>query len=545
MTTPAGVLTAGGLSHADAIVRAAADVGLPLHIAAALVAKESGGRNIYGHDAGGVFSTRDGAITADGIRYERGTDVPVTESNFKLFLRSVLAGQRSNGVGPAQITYAGYFERSPEYKFWEPYANIKFGLTLLADYLGGSTTDASIQSAGQRYNGGNVPTARSIAYGLDLVAQAAVWRSRLATVTGPDVPTTYTVQPGDGLIGIARRVLGSELRWTDLYAWNRLTTTVLQPGQVLRLAEPDPVPEPEEARMPKVFLSPSDQDNNAVHGGGHEQQFAQIRANACADVLRANGIEVKISTAGVGDDSNGYIASINEGNAWGPDLYIADHSNAVGTGVTKRRGVYVYIWPKDTEARRLAQLVIDEVKPIFGDVPSGILDGSHLGEVNSANATSLLLELGYHDHPEDALIIRTRSVEIGQAEGRAIARFYGKTVPTTTTGGFLMALTDIQQDEIYARVMHGIPAGDASGRAVPDGSPARVLDSADGDYLRRQIEELRSVLGDVAAALAAPAPQRVQVEMDAAVEAAVEAAAEVGARRAFDGQTFTTTITAN
>jgi len=297
--------------------------------------------------------------------------------------------------------------------------------------------------------------------------------------------------------------------------------------------------------MPKVFLSPSDQDNNAVHGGGHEQQYAQIRANAAADVLRSASIEAKISTAGVGDDSGGFLASIREGNSWGPDLYIADHSNAVGAGVAKRRGVYVYIWPKDTEARRLAQLVIDEVKPIFGDVPSGILDGSHLGEVNSVDATALLLELGYHDHPEDALIIRTRSVEIGQAEGRAIARFYGKTVPTTTTGGFLMALTDIQQDEIYARVMHGIPAGDASGRAVPNGSPARVLDSADGDYLRRQIEELRSVLGDVAAALAAPAPQRVQVEMDAAVAAAVEAAAEVGARRAFDGQTFTTTITAN
>ena len=297
--------------------------------------------------------------------------------------------------------------------------------------------------------------------------------------------------------------------------------------------------------MPKVFLSPSDQDNNPVDGGGNEQQHAQIRANAAADVLRSVGIEVKISTAGVGDDSGGFLASIREGNAWGPDLYIADHSNAVGAGVTKRRGVYVYVWPGDGEARRLAQLIIDEVRPVFGDVPSGILDGSHLGEVNSVNATSLLLELGYHDHPEDALIIRTRSVEIGQAEGRAIARFYGKAVPTTTTGGFLMALTDIQQDEIYARVMHGIPAGDASGRAVPDGSPARVLDSADGDYLRRQIEELRSVLGDVAAALAAPAPQRVQVEMDAAVEAAVEAAAEVGARRAFDGQTFTTTVTAN
>ena len=187
-------------------------------------------------------------------------------------------------------------------------------------------------------------------------------------------------------------------------------------------------PKQQEASMPKVFLSPSDQDDNAVHGGGHEQQYAQVRAAACADVLRASGIEVKISTAGVGDDSGGYIASINEGNAWGPDLYIADHSNAVAPGVTKRRGVHIYVWPKDDDARRLAQLVIDEVKPIFGDVPSGILDGSHLGEVNSTNATALLLELGYHDHPEDALIIRTRSVEIGQAEGRAIARFYGKTI---------------------------------------------------------------------------------------------------------------------
>ena len=93
-----------------------------------------------------------------------------------------------------------------------------------------------------------------------------------------------------------------------------------------------------------------------------------------------------------------------------------------------RAGWRIYVWPKDDDARRLAQLVIDEVKPIFGDVPSGILDGSHLGEVNSTNATALLLELGYHDHPEDALIIRTRSVEIGQAEGLAIARFYGKTI---------------------------------------------------------------------------------------------------------------------
>lgn len=58
----------------------------------------------------------------------------------------------------------------------------------------------------------------------------------------------------------------------------------------------------------------------------------------------------------------------------------------------------------------------------------------------------------------------------------------------TTTGGFLMALTDKQQTDLYNRIMGGIPAGSAEGRFNPDGSPARVFDSGDGDYLRQLIE---------------------------------------------------------
>lgn len=55
-------------------------------------------------------------------------------------------------------------------------------------------------------------------------------------------------------------------------------------------------------------------------------------------------------------------------------------------------------------------------------------------------------------------------------------------------GGFLMALTDKQQEEMYYRVMYGIPAGSAKDRFNPDGSAARVFDSADGDYLRQLLE---------------------------------------------------------
>lgn len=172
------VLAAGGLSNAGLIVEAADRTGVPLAIAAAMVEKESGGRNVYGHDTGGVFSVP-------------GRDIEVTQENYGEFLRRVLAGEKSNGVGPAQITYRGYFERYPEYPFGEPLANIRFGLTILADYLRGDYSDASVAAAGARYNGGTNPGPRALAYGADLLTKTKAWRVRLAATT-EGKPVNYT-----------------------------------------------------------------------------------------------------------------------------------------------------------------------------------------------------------------------------------------------------------------------------------------------------------------------------------------------------------------
>ena len=80
MASPAEILTAGGLANADSIVLAAHQTGVPLEIAAALIEKESGGRNIYGHDVGGIFAL------------PPGQDLEVTGGNYESFLRRVLAG---------------------------------------------------------------------------------------------------------------------------------------------------------------------------------------------------------------------------------------------------------------------------------------------------------------------------------------------------------------------------------------------------------------------------------------------------------------------
>lgn len=53
-----------------------------------------------------------------------------------------------------------------------------------------------------------------------------------------DIPSTYTVQPGDTLSSISRKIYGTVNKWRQIYDANRdrmATPSSLKPGQVLRL----------------------------------------------------------------------------------------------------------------------------------------------------------------------------------------------------------------------------------------------------------------------------------------------------------------------
>ena len=52
---------------------------------------------------------------------------------------------------------------------------------------------------------------------------------------GEDAPGTVTVRPGDTLWAIAEKYLGNGLRYKEIMALNNLSSTVIHPGQVLRL----------------------------------------------------------------------------------------------------------------------------------------------------------------------------------------------------------------------------------------------------------------------------------------------------------------------
>ena len=157
---------AAGIENADAAAKACRRAGLPFWVACALLEKESGGRNIFGHDKGGA-----------GPHGQ-----PVTRANFEAFYREVLGGATSNGVGPCQITWAGsvkggerdggYFAQmlGMDLAPWKPLDNMVFGFALIRKHY--NRLGDSWQKAGAAYNGRE-------SYGADFLAKVIGWNDRL------------------------------------------------------------------------------------------------------------------------------------------------------------------------------------------------------------------------------------------------------------------------------------------------------------------------------------------------------------------------------
>lgn len=194
MARAVDIISAAGVENAAAIVAASNQTGLPLGVAMGMIMKETGGANIYGHDAGGACCGW-GQVTEDNFRNN--------------FLPAVLAGGTSNGVGPTQITYPGYFRQNPGYPWWDPYANCVVGFNLLKGYCGGDYSDASLVAAGSTYNSGS-PTGTASTYGRTFAALAEDWTARLAGASTDVDENEFGEDPDMQLSDIVTRPDGTE-----------------------------------------------------------------------------------------------------------------------------------------------------------------------------------------------------------------------------------------------------------------------------------------------------------------------------------------------
>lgn len=174
--------------------------------------------------------------------------------------------------------------------------------------------------------------------------------------------------------------------------------------------------------MPKVYLSPSLQEYNPYVDGGNEEYYMNLIADGMEPYLAASGIEVDRNRPDM--TLTQAIADSNQAN---PDLHLAIHSNAAPPSAAGRyTGADIYYYPTSTAGKRFAETIQDNYKKVYPD-PSDvdIIPTTTLAEVRRTKAPSALIEVAYHDNPEEAQWIRDNINNIARNLSQSVAQYFG------------------------------------------------------------------------------------------------------------------------
>lgn len=195
--------------------------------------------------------------------------------------------------------------------------------------------------------------------------------------------------------------------------------------------------------MPIIYLSPSTQEFNPYAGGGNEEYYMNLVADAMVPYLNATGIEYVRNTPEMTAATS--IVASNAGNY---DLHLALHSNAAaGTNAGKIRGTEVYYYPTSQNGQRAAEIIANNLKLIY-PIPQNVstISTTRIGEVSKTKAPAVLIEFAYHDNPEDAEWIRNNINEIAENVVLSLADYFDipflmpeiiRTAQVVTKGGNL------------------------------------------------------------------------------------------------------------
>lgn len=227
--------------------------------------------------------------------------------------------------------------------------------------------------------------------------------------------------------------------------------------------------------MPFLFLSPSTQDFNPYVTTGNEQYWMNQLADRMEPYLFASGLNV------TRNDPNGSAAqSIRASNAGTYDFHLALHSNASPeTLAGRQRGVDIYYFPASEEGLRMANILVDDLKPIY-PLPERVraLPTVLIGEVRRTKAPSVLAELGYHDNVEDADWLTGNLEEIAAALSEGVTEYFG--LPFLTPSEPRTGIVTLSSGTLNLR---SLPTTDAAVLAqLPNGATVTILGQFDEWY---------------------------------------------------------------
>lgn len=173
--------------------------------------------------------------------------------------------------------------------------------------------------------------------------------------------------------------------------------------------------------MPRVYLSPSLQEYNTYINGGTEEEITNEIADAMEPYLMASGIEFVRNrpemTLG---------EAITDSNSGDFDFHLAIHSNAAPESMAGAlTGPDVYYYASSPYGKEMAEIIADEFRTIYPN-PDKVdaVPTVTLRELRRTNVPSALVEVAYHDNPDDAAWIKENIRLIAEALSRSLTRYF-------------------------------------------------------------------------------------------------------------------------
>jgi N-acetylmuramoyl-L-alanine amidase len=173
--------------------------------------------------------------------------------------------------------------------------------------------------------------------------------------------------------------------------------------------------------MPNIYLSPSTQEGNFFVGGGTEEFYSNLLADALEPYLISSGIRFTRNTPDMTAAS-----SIKASNAGNYDLHLALHSNAAPPDLAgKLQGSQMYYNPEVYQSQVMAEILQSNFKNIYPNPEKVVtVPTSTLGEVVKVKAPGVLIEVAFHDNIEDANWIKNNIQAIARAIALSLTEFF-------------------------------------------------------------------------------------------------------------------------
>lgn len=174
------------------------------------------------------------------------------------------------------------------------------------------------------------------------------------------------------------------------------------------------VAEPIKEFTPVIYLSPSNQINNAYAAGNtNEAGIMQRIGKYAKSLLEEKGVTVYISDVEMPLQDKIDFSNDNEITA-----YVAIHSNT-GSDTIAKEGAVCFYDPNKYGSHELANYIYDKVSALTPNEDRGVVNGvegsDYLYEVAEVKATNCLIEVEFHNEVKNATWIIENTDELGQA----------------------------------------------------------------------------------------------------------------------------------